>query len=77
MLHDHAVRHFVLHSFSSSREEENCRREAAANKISSLKNPGAFLRGHLINNNIEKSARCCSLRHEERRAHMKDEERYE
>lgn len=50
------------------REEENCRREAAANKISSLKNPGALSRGHLINNDVEEPARRCSLRREGRGA---------
>lgn len=43
------------------REEENYCREVAANKISSLKNPGALLRGHLINNDVEEPARRCSL----------------
>lgn len=53
---------FVPHSFSPSsrrREKENCRREAATNKILSLKNPVALSRGHLINNDVEKLDVAC------------------
>lgn len=52
---------FVAAAESPSREEKNCRREVAVNKILSLKNPGALSRGHLINNDVEKPARRCSL----------------
>lgn len=81
-MHDRMVRsRFMPHSFSPPsctahrREEENCRREAAANKISSLKNPGALSRGHLINNDVEKPARRCSLGRAGRGAWERDEER--
>lgn len=53
------------------REEENYRREVAANKISSLKNPSALLRGHLINNDVEEPARRRSLGREGRRGERK------
>lgn len=68
---DHVARRVSPQNFSPSsrhheneeqgKTEENCRRGAADNKISSLKNPGALSRGYLINNDVEEPARRCSL----------------
>jgi len=59
----------------SGEAEENCRREAADNKISSLKNPGALSRGYLINNDVEEPARRCSLGHKGRKRRKKEEKK--
>jgi len=65
--------HRVAETKGTGVAEENYRREAADNKISSLKNPGAHSRGHLINNDVEEPARRCSLGRKGRKRKKKEE----